>query len=87
VFLQTYTLRWLGITSAIASIAYPSCGCDLFGAAGILEGLMHTILSRQCSKLLFIRSFREAALSSDQKFDNIDIAEKQKVFAPSPKRG
>ena len=26
-----------------------------------------------------IRSFREAALSSDQKFDHIDISEKQKV--------
>jgi heat shock protein 4 len=34
-----------------------------------------------------IRSFREAALSSDQKFDHIDIAEKQKVFASMPKRG
>lgn len=27
-----------------------------------------------------IRSFREAALSSDQKFDHIDISEKQKVY-------
>ena len=30
--------------------------------------------------LYCIRSFREAALSSDQKFDHIDIGEKQKVF-------
>ena len=34
-----------------------------------------------------IRSFREAALSGDQKFDHIDIAEKQKVFIPTPERG
>jgi heat shock protein 4 len=34
-----------------------------------------------------IRSFREAALSNDQKFDHIDIVEKQKVFTLTLKRG
>jgi ABC-type thiamin/hydroxymethylpyrimidine transport system permease subunit len=30
-------------TSAIASVAYPSCGGDFFGIAGVLEGLVHAI--------------------------------------------
>ena len=34
-----------------------------------------------------IRSFREAALSSDPKFEHIDISEKQKVLTLPPIRG